>query len=55
MLRDNTKMVVRETGGGSYAQNNYVKVIGLVFGALSVGEEKIILATSVATCCDLPD
>ena len=38
VLRDNTKMVVRETRGGSCAQNNYVKVIGLVFGALSVWE-----------------
>ena len=48
-------MAVRETRGGSYVQNNYVKVIGLVFGALSVWEEKIILGTSVATCCDLPE
>ena len=44
-------MAVRETRGGSYVQNNCVKVIGLVFGALSVWEEK----TSVATCCDLPE
>ena len=48
-------MAVRETRGGSYVQNNYVKVIGLVFGALSVWEEKIILGTSVAMCCDLPE
>ena len=55
MLCDNTKVAVRETRGGSYVQNNYVKVIGLVFGALSVWEEKIILGTSMATCCDLPE
>ena len=36
MLHDNTKVAVRETRGGSYVQNNHVKVIGLVFGALSV-------------------
>ena len=49
MLRDNTNVAVRETRGGSYVQNNYVKVIGFVFHALSVMGGKIILGTSVVT------
>ena len=32
-----------------------ITAIGLVFGALSVWEEKIILGRIVLTCCDLPE